>query len=156
MATPTVPLYDVVLPDLAATEALAQRVALHITMGDVIALRGDLGAGKTTFARALLRHLGVIDDVPSPTFTLLQTYDTPRFSVSHFDLYRLQDSIELDELGWDDALVDGVTLVEWPERALNRLPRDHLLLDFAANGDGVRSCSLAGTGSWLTRLEKLA
>ena len=102
------------LPDLAATGALGAAIAEGLTMGDAVALWGDLGAGKTTLARAVLRALGVTEDVPSPTFTLVQTYDTPRLTVSHFDLYRLKDPRELEELGFDAALEDGAGLVEWP------------------------------------------
>jgi tRNA threonylcarbamoyl adenosine modification protein YjeE len=92
---------NVVLADLAATQALAAAIEPHLRVGDLLALRGDLGAGKTEFARALLRARGVTGDVPSPTFTLLQTYETPGLLISHFDLYRLKSSDELEELGWD-------------------------------------------------------
>ncbi|MEN0079597.1 MAG: tRNA (adenosine(37)-N6)-threonylcarbamoyltransferase complex ATPase subunit type 1 TsaE [Pseudomonadota bacterium] len=110
------------LPDLAATQALARRLAPHLKAGQVIALEGGLGAGKTTFCRALVSAiLGAPTDVPSPTYTLVQTYDGPDFPIYHFDLYRLEDPAELDEIGWEDTL-DGVTLVEWPGKAETRLP----------------------------------
>ena len=147
----------IVLPDLAATESLAQKLLPLLQRGDVLALQGDLGAGKTTFARALLRAFGVQGDVPSPTFTLVQIYETATFPVYHFDLYRLKTPSELDELGWDDTLVDGVTLVEWPERAGNRLTEDRLTLSFAAHGsDDGRQCTLAGQGHWQERLKGLS
>ncbi len=130
------------LPDLAATEALAEKLAPQLKKGDVLALSGDLGTGKTEFARAVLRALGIKGDVPSPTFTLLQTYESRGLLISHFDLYRLKSSAELDELGWDDALADGITLVEWPERAGNRLPSNHLSLHFAIEPNGARSCEI--------------
>ncbi|MFA4995100.1 MAG: tRNA (adenosine(37)-N6)-threonylcarbamoyltransferase complex ATPase subunit type 1 TsaE [Bdellovibrionales bacterium] len=139
------------LPDLAATKSLAKLIAPHLKKGDVIALEGDLGSGKTEFARALLREFVVQGDVPSPTFTLLQTYETDKFLVSHFDLYRLKSENELDELGWDDALADGVTLVEWPERAAGRLPSNRLTLRFTLDQDGKRSCALEKHGSWKNR-----
>jgi len=144
---------SVSLPSLNATEALAKRLAPLLRRGDVVALAGDLGAGKTAFARALLQTLGVTGDVPSPTFTLVQTYDTPAFFVSHFDLYRLKDPSELDELGWDDALADGLTLVEWAERAGTQLPNDCLRLRFSITGDGGRQCIFEMAGAWAERLK---
>ncbi len=141
------------LPDLAATELLARKIAPLLQRGDVVALQGNLGAGKTTFARALLRALGIEGDVPSPTFTLVQTYETPCFPVAHFDLYRLKDESELDELGFDDARADGVTLIEWPERAGARLTADRLTLHFIADGPS-RQCKLEGHGAWKERLQR--
>ena len=147
----TAPHLEINLPDLAATRALAARIVPLLRQGDVLTLSGDLGAGKTEFARALLRALGVIDDIPSPTFTLVQTYETKNFSVSHFDLYRLKSSDELDELGWNDALADGAVVVEWPERAGARLPADRLELHFALMPDGVRRCAFKPCGNWSGR-----
>ena len=140
------------LPDLAATIALARRIAPKLMKGDVIALSGELGAGKTEFARALLHELGAQGDVPSPTFTLLQTYEVKGLLISHFDLYRLKSANELDELGWDDALADGVTLVEWPERAEGRLPSNHLRLQFTLAKDGARNCVIEKSDYWNNRL----
>ncbi len=140
------------LPDLLATEALASIVAQYLRQGDVVALMGDLGVGKTAFARALLRVMGVKGDVPSPTFTLVQTYEVKGLQLSHFDLYRLKSRDELDELGWDDALADGVTLVEWPERAGGRLPANRLTFSFTLAPDGARSCAVEKGGDWTQRL----
>lgn len=111
--------WDVVLPDEQATGRLAMDLAAMLIPGDLVALNGDLGAGKTTIARALVRELADDPelDVPSPTFTLIQTYDLPRHRVVHADLYRLGDPSELEELGWSDLTADAVVLVEWPERA---------------------------------------
>jgi len=142
----------ITLPDLAATEKLAERIAPLLHRSDMLALHGPLGAGKTTFARALLQILGVSDDVPSPTFTLLQTYETPNFPVTHFDLYRLKNAAELEELGWDDALADGVTLVEWPERARGHLPNDYLALHFALDAQSQRVCQIEPHGNWKERI----
>lgn len=128
------------LPDLAATQALAAKIAATLRKGDIVALSGDLGAGKTEFARALLRSLGVTGDVPSPTFTLLQTYECGDLLISHFDLYRLQGPEELEEIGWQDALADGVVIVEWPERAGPYLPPKKLALHFDMDAAGIRSC----------------
>jgi tRNA threonylcarbamoyl adenosine modification protein YjeE len=145
------PLSILPLPDLATTEALAYKLAPLLRRGDMLALQGDLGAGKTAFARPLLRALGVTGEVPSPAYTLVQHYETAAFPVYHFDLYRLKDASELDELGWDDAMADGVMLVEWPEHAGNRLPDNRLTLRFALNGEAERQCALEGHGGWAER-----
>lgn len=129
--------YD--LGDLAATDALGARIAASIAVGDAIALHGDLGAGKTTLARAILRALGVSEPVPSPTFTLVQSYETARLTVRHFDLYRIGDSAELDELGISEALDEGAALIEWPERAGGRLPQDSLNVTLSTNVGGRRA-----------------
>lgn len=146
------PRLEFLLPDMAATERLAAMIAPHLRTGDVIALRGDLGSGKTAFARALLRVLGVPGDVPSPTFTLVQSYEASGLLISHFDLYRLKSADELDELGWDDALASGIAVVEWPQRAEGRLPVERLALAFTLALDGTRSCAIDSSGSWTTRL----
>src|ERR1700744_168696 len=108
-------------------------------IGDAVALEGDLGAGKTTLARAILRALGVTEDVPSPTFTLVQVYETPRLTVRHYDLYRIENASEMNELGLDDALEEGAALIEWPERAEGRLPSDIFHFSLAASGSDLRT-----------------
>ncbi|MDE2030046.1 MAG: tRNA (adenosine(37)-N6)-threonylcarbamoyltransferase complex ATPase subunit type 1 TsaE [Alphaproteobacteria bacterium] len=140
------------LPDLAALRALASKIAPLLRTSDCLALYGDLGAGKTEFARALLRARGVAGDVPSPTFTLVQTYDVKGLRISHFDLYRIKLPDELDELGFDDALADGAVIVEWPERAEKRLPADRLELRFSVAADGARLCAIEPRGNWQGRL----
>lgn len=131
----------------AATQELGTRLALGLKVGDCVALYGDLGAGKTTLARAVLRTLGVTEAVPSPTFTLVQTYETPKFSIRHFDLYRLEAPEELFELGLDDALAEGVALVEWPENAGPYLPED--MLKVTLSGAGLnRTLSVEGPERW--------
>ncbi len=116
-----------VLPSLAATEALAEAVCGLARTGDVILLDGPLGAGKSAFARAFIRAAAGDPalEVPSPTFTLVQTYGTPRFPVYHYDLWRLDGPEALAELGWSDA-ADGVALVEWPDRLGPLRPQDAL------------------------------
>lgn len=141
------------LPDMKATENLAGRLAPCLKRGDILALQGPLGAGKTAFARALLHTLGVRGDVPSPTFTLMQNYDLPAFTLHHFDLYRLKSEDELDELGWDEALADGVSLIEWPERCAGRLPSEVLLLQFTIDDANNRICTLRPQGDWGKRLQ---
>lgn len=138
------------LPDIAATEALAAEIAPMLRSGDVIALTGDLGVGKTVFARALIRALGradgrEIDEVPSPTFTLVQLYDLPRFTVYHFDLYRLESPDEAWEIGIEEAFAEGVSLIEWAERIENLLPSDpiRIRLEFA-DGGTARIARIAG------------
>jgi tRNA threonylcarbamoyladenosine biosynthesis protein TsaE len=142
----------IALPDLDATAALAARLAPLLRTGDALLLHGDLGVGKTAFARALVRALGITGDVPSPTFTLVQSYLTPHLTISHFDLYRLKSADELEELGWDDARADGVVLVEWPERAADFMPPDALTLTFALDADQQRSCVITAPPAWQARL----
>lgn len=145
--------------DLARLEIVASRIALVLKPGDVVTLSGPLGAGKTTLARALVTHLDGDDEVPSPTFALMQRYETPRLTLSHCDFYRLQDG-ELDELGLDDALAEGALLIEWPERAQGWLPADRLDITFEETASPrTRNLVLTGQGAWaprLTRLETLA
>ena len=138
----------VALADLAATAALGARIAAGLQAGDTVTLAGDLGAGKTTLARAILEALGVDEDVPSPTFTLVQSYETPRLTIRHYDLYRLKDPREMDELGLDEALEDGAALIEWPERGGNRLPADALSVQLEQQGPEKRQAKISGPARW--------
>lgn len=151
------------LGDEGATVRLARQVAAVAHAGDVIALSGGLGVGKTRFARAFIDALqGDRDEVPSPTFTLVQTYDTPAGTIWHFDLYRLNRPEEAYELGIEEALADGIVLIEWPERLTGLLPAERLdvALDFtdaqAAVESEARQVELTGHGRWAPRLEGLA
>jgi tRNA threonylcarbamoyladenosine biosynthesis protein TsaE len=137
------------LPDLAATEALAARIAGLVRPGDAILLEGPLGAGKTAFSRAFLRAASgnLALEVPSPTYTLVQTYETPRGVVHHFDLWRLTGPEALIELGWDDATAD-IVLVEWPER-LGELRPEALAITLESLDESARRATLAG---WEGRL----
>ncbi len=133
----------IALPDLDATARLGTGIAGALRRGDCVALWGDLGAGKTTLARAILHGLGVTEDVPSPTFTIVQRYETPWLVVNHYDLYRLKTAGEMVELGFDEALEDGAVLVEWPERAPEALPVDALHVRLSLDG-GTRVAKLTG------------
>lgn len=118
----------------AETAAVAKRLAASLESPCVIALHGDLGAGKTAFARALIRAMpGVAADeeVPSPTFTLVQIYETDRGALWHFDLYRIEQPIDVLELGWDEAMDDAICLIEWPEKAGAYLPSKRLDIEIA-------------------------
>lgn len=138
------------LPDPAATEALAAEIAPTLAPGDVIALSGDLGAGKTVFARALIRALGAaagqeIAEVPSPTFTLVQLYELPIFTVYHFDLYRLASADEAWEIGIEDALAGGVSVIEWAERIDGLLPPECMRITLAfGDAETARIARLTG------------
>jgi tRNA threonylcarbamoyl adenosine modification protein YjeE len=147
------------LPGEAATVALAGFVAEWIKPGDLIALSGDLGAAKTTFARALIRRL--TDDptleAPSPTFTLMQSYDGPGYPIVHADFYRIRHPDELFNLGWEEAIEGALTLVEWPDRAGDLLDPDRLEIAFeldATKGANYRRAILTGHGAWAARLAR--
>lgn len=141
------------LPDLDATARLGRAIAGGLGRGDAVALWGDLGAGKTTLARAILEALGVREDVPSPTFTLVQSYDT-RPPIAHYDLYRLKSAREMSELGFDDALDEGAVLVEWPERAPEVLPPEALHVRLGMRED-ARLARVTGPGRWANDLGSL-
>ena len=143
------------LKDETATLRLGEDLALALKPGDCLALSGDLGAGKSTLARAILRALADDDDleVPSPTFTLVQSYDL-RISVAHFDLYRLGDASELDELGFDEALSSGVCLVEWPEMAELLLPDERIRLKLEHHDSG-RLATIVGPRPQMDRINRV-
>ena len=153
--------HSVVLANEEALHRLVKDIAIALEPGDLITLSGDLGAGKTTLARALIRHLAgdAAIEVPSPTFTLMQTYDLPRFTVVHADLYRVSGSSELAELGFDDLPAAAVVLLEWPDRAAGFLPPDRL--DIAITlapqlGTEHRNLRITGYGTFAPRAERLA
>lgn len=146
------------LSDEAATTRLGQALAGNLTAGEVVLLAGDLGMGKSTLARGLIRALTRPDeDVPSPTFTLVQFYESEP-PVAHFDLYRLDDPREVDEIGLHEAIDDGVALIEWPERlgtaGAEALSPDRLSVTLETDGEGRRA-RLSGHGAWAEKLKDL-
>jgi N-acetylmuramate 1-kinase len=152
--------FAIALPNEQATRRLAADIGDALQPGDLVTLSGDLGAGKTTFARALIRHLTADASmaVPSPTFTLLQSYETPRFPVAHADFYRLSGPGDLAELGFDDLSDETVVLVEWPDRAGGFLSSNRLDLALRLMpqlGPEHRSARITGMGSFAHRVERL-
>ena len=150
------------LPDEAATAALATRLARLVRHGDVIALKGELGTGKTSFARAFIRSRAGDDEiVPSPTFTLVQVYELPDLSIWHVDGYRLRQPDEAWELGLEDAFRDGVSLIEWPERLGSLVPDRRLEITFEHGGPHgaapeARRAIIDAGPEWAARLNALA
>ncbi len=147
------------LPDEAATRALGAALASALRPGDFLALTGDLGAGKTALARALIQARfgpgGEDEDVPSPTFTLVQTYETPDLLITHVDLYRLDAPEDIRELGLTDALDEGAILMEWPEK-WSALPATRLDITLTLVGETARTAHLTGRGAWGPRLQNLS
>ena len=135
------PTFSLPLPDEAATERLGAALAARLRPRDVVALVGGLGAGKTTLARAVLRAASGQPAlvVPSPTFTLVEVYDTPGGVFWHFDLYRLEQPEQVFELGWEEARTDGIALVEWAERLGPLLPHERLTVTLSIEGEGRRA-----------------
>jgi len=148
---------EIDLDGLDATAALGRAIARRLRPGDVLALAGALGSGKTTLVRAIVRAFGETEeDVPSPTFTLAQTYPFAGFTLWHFDLYRLERPEDAYELGIEEAFADGVAVIEWPERLGPLLPaaRLEIALDFGAAVE-ARHARLTGRGDWAGRLAGL-
>ena len=150
------------LPDLAATAAFGRRLAGSLRRGDVVALKGGLGVGKTTLARAIVAGLSPgSEDVPSPTFTLVQTYPATladgAAELWHFDLYRLERADQVYELGIEDALADGISLIEWPELAAGLLPKEQVLtIELQITAGQARRAVLSGGAAWRDRLAGLS
>ncbi len=134
------PAFPLPLADETATEHLGATLAARLKPGDVVGLKGELGAGKTTLARAILRAAAGEPAliVPSPTFTLVEVYETPGGTYWHFDLYRLETPEQVFELGWEEARAEGIVLIEWPERLGPLLPK-HLSVTLEIDGDGRRA-----------------
>jgi N-acetylmuramate 1-kinase len=146
------------LPDLASTERFASQIAIELGPNTLITLTGDLGSGKTTFARSLIRYL-LKDpelEVPSPTFTLMQVYDGPHFKIAHCDLYRVTNPEELIELGWEETADDALVMVEWADRAGDILSPNRLDIGFILEpeeGPEYRVAVVTGYGTWAQRVQ---
>lgn len=136
---------------------LGRRIALHARIGDVIALEGGLGAGKTTLARGLLEALGLTSEAPSPSFAIVQPYDIPEVSlpVAHVDLYRLDDPEEAEELALGDYLMDGLLVIEWPDRLGTALWPHALRLAIDMVEDGARRLTATVPPAWTDRWSQL-
>lgn len=145
------------LNSLDDTKELARGISKMVGIGDVIALIGDLGAGKTTFAKFFINSFyDKPEEVLSPTFNIVLTYDLPQFTIWHFDLYRIEDKAELVEIGLEEALSGGITLIEWPQIAESVLPEDVLYVKLLYLNDGnTRIASLDGKGKWEQRLKSI-
>ena len=131
-----------------ATEALGRAIGSRLRVGDVVALEGDLGAGKTTLARGILAALGYEGEVASPTFPIVIPYEQLRLPVWHADLYRIEDPAELEELALDEALDGGALLVEWPDRLGGRLWPNALRLVLSRQGEGARALTADVPPAW--------
>ena len=131
-----------------ATEAFGRRFAAALRPGDVVALYGDLGAGKTTLARGILRGLGFKGDVASPTFPIILPYDELVVPIWHVDLYRVEEEQELRELALDEALADGALLIEWPERLGAGLWPHALTLTLSRDGENARGLTAQVPAAW--------
>lgn len=138
-----------------ATAALAQQIATRLNTGDTLLLEGEIGAGKSAFARALIRaRLGRMEDVPSPTFTLVQTYEDPKGDIWHCDLYRLTHPDEALELGLGEAFETAICLIEWPDRLGDETPKSALTLSFEAQAE-QHHIAFTGSEAWRDRLQGL-
>lgn len=146
---------ELYLPDAVATATLAERIAPHLKAGDCLLLEGPIGAGKTHFARALIQtRLAVAEDVPSPTFTLVQTYAGEDVEIWHADLYRLTHPDEALELGLEEAFETAITLIEWPDRLAGLAPDRAVTvrLETLAEQETARRATFTGTATWLAAL----
>ncbi len=147
--------FEFTLADEAATTALAGQIASLLQAGDTLLLDGDIGAGKSAFARAVIRkRLGRMEDVPSPTFTLVQTYEDADADIWHCDLYRLTHPDEALELGLEEAFETAICLIEWPDRLGDAAPETALRLAFRALDHG-HSVAISGPLAWAKRLRGL-
>lgn len=128
---------------IADTIAFAEQCAIEAENGDIFTLSGPMGAGKSEFARGFIQYLmGAETDVPSPTFTLVQSYESDKGLIWHFDLYRLEDADEIYEIGWEEAISDGILLIEWPERLSTLLPTQRKDIKITPTSDKSRLISL--------------
>ena len=155
-------MHQINLPTLDATKDLAARIAKCLRVGDIVALKGPLGAGKTTLARYVIQGLGWMEsEIPSPTFTLAQEYDFSKFTLWHFDMYRLEAPEDAFEIGVEEAFATGVSLIEWPERLGGYLPLQRLDVtlsfrnDAGRDDEGARQVELSVESAWADRVDQL-
>ncbi|WP_254055083.1 tRNA (adenosine(37)-N6)-threonylcarbamoyltransferase complex ATPase subunit type 1 TsaE [Kiloniella sp. EL199] len=153
---------EIAFADENETREFARKLAPFLYEGDVLALDGDLGAGKTAFSRALINAFPAmegmeqIEEVPSPTFTLVQIYDRADKQIWHFDLYRLEDAEEAYELGIEEAFSEGISLIEWPDRLGFLMPRGHLQVKLSyGQGETARVLKFFGGPKWRERFAPL-
>lgn len=139
----------------AETESLARKIAAVAQKGDVFALYGTLGMGKSVFARAFIQSLTDAKEVPSPTFTLVQEYQSTDFDIYHFDLYRLKSPDEVFELGFEEAVYGGVSLIEWPEKSGEWLPKNIFKIEIMPHKDGRLIVVEADSQEKTSRLEQI-
>lgn len=142
-------------PDEASTIRLGQILAHFAQRGDIFALFGTLGMGKSVLARAFVQELTQAEEVPSPTFTLVQSYEAPDFEIYHFDLYRLKSPEEIFEIGVEEALYDGVCLIEWPERMGGYLPTTSFRIEIKPQGEGREISIICHSPHKSSRLQEL-
>ncbi len=142
---------EISLKDEEATTRLGAQLSVILAPGDAICLSGDLGAGKSTLARGMIKCVSSASEVPSPTFTFIETYETERFLLWHFDLYRLERPEDVWELGYEDALENGVMVIEWPERIGALAPLEALGIHLEVDGK-ARKAHITGAKNWRGRL----
>ncbi len=148
--------FSISLADVRATEELGKSLSRLLEIKDVVTLSGELGAGKTTLARAIISELGHIHEVPSPTFTLVQYYHLQAVSIWHFDLYRLNSPEELLELDLDEARYSAISLIEWPDRMGDFTPEERLEIKLSFDQDEQkRHAIITGYGNWATRIREV-
>jgi tRNA threonylcarbamoyladenosine biosynthesis protein TsaE len=146
---------EIALPDVDATLTLGRALGARLEVGDVVCLSGGLGAGKTTLTRgAIEAWTGEREEAPSPTYTLVQTYEGRKGELWHVDLYRLKRPEDAWELGLEDAFAAAACLIEWPERLDGQLPHDRLDIALTQDGEGRRA-TLSGQGRWRSRVDTI-
>ncbi len=138
------------------TIKLATQLARLAKAGDTFALYGTLGMGKSVFARGFIQSLTKAEEVPSPTFTLVQSYEAPNFEIYHFDLYRLKSPDEIFELGMEEALYEGVCLIEWPEKMGGYLPKNCFSIQISAHPEGRKISITSTSAEKISRLQDLS
>ncbi len=144
---------EITLKDEETTKKLGAQLSVILAPGDAVCLSGNLGAGKSTLARGVIKTAAGAEDAPSPTFTFVETYEAKGFLLWHFDLYRLERPEDVWELGYEDALEDGVILIEWPERIGALAPSDALEINLEIHGNMRKAC-IAATEGWRRRLHE--